>query len=353
MTLPVTVGSPVFVARLRVTNALGLFDSLDPVPFAEQARIKFTVTKSLESEPNTATIEVYNLSPIMANLIRGVVRRRIEFSPLEKAALLLAGASAAPVEITSDGFGIAAVELSWGFADSSTMILPAALKIGFKGQSSNIELVTEGNDRVLRIEAEDAGHLLGAGEVIQIAGGGVVPLQGKSYTAGTNVIQIMVDLINAMGLTVNVGILTSAVGQALLARGVPPSDLVLLGPYNASGSAQAQLSQFLEAIGIRWSIQDGQFIVLTGAGVLPGYPPMVLSTALGNILGEPNLREGTKLDIATWPDADARPGRAVNVASSTITAAYRIAKATSTGDTYSGGEAQLELDELVTIAGVF
>jgi hypothetical protein len=347
------IGSPVLVARLRVTNALGLFDSLDPKPFAEQVRIKATVTKNLESAPNKATIDLYNLSDIMTDLIRGVVRRRVEFSALERAQLMLAGASTIPVEITSDGFGLASIELSWGYADSASMLLIPALKTGFVGQSTNMHVAPEGNDKVLRIEAEDSGHLLGAAEVVQIAGG-VVPLANKSYLAGTDVVDIMVDFINAMGVAVSKPILAAAVATEFLARGLPAAETkVGLGGYNASGSARDQLERFLKVLNIRWSIQDGQFLVLNGAGVALGYEPLVLSTALGNIVGEPERGEGTTLGISTFADADARPGRQTTVATDLIQAAYRIDQAVTSIDTYSGGSTKLQLDELLTIAGVF
>jgi hypothetical protein len=348
----ITTGAPVFVARLQVLNALGLFDSLNVEPFAEQCRIKFSVKKSLETEPNTATIDLYNLNDLTINLIRGVVRSRIEWSATEKAALMVAGASAAPVELTADGFGLGSIVLSWGYADSATMLLLPALKIGFKGQSTNMRVVREGADRILRIEAEDCGHLLGAAEVVQIAGGGVVPLVNKSYAPGTPVAVVMADFIYAMGITVSLADLTLAIANAFTLKGLPAAETSLLSGYNASGSARDQLDRFLKALGIRWSIQDGEFIILTGAGVLLGYEPLVLSTALGNIIGDPEQKESTKLGIDTFADADARPGRMTTVASLNIAAAYRIAHATTDGDTYSGGQTALDLDELVTIAGV-
>lgn len=347
------MGAPSCVARLRITNAAGFFDSLNPDPLGAQPRIRAEIVRSLRTEPNTAKIEIFNLAPLTSALLTGVVQSREEWTPTQISQLFLAGQAGTPVEVTSEVFGLGAVELSWGFMDSVAPNILAAVKVGFVGQSSKMRSGPDSQDQILTIEAQDGGHLLGAGEAVQIAGGGVVPFVGKSYTTGTNIIDIIADLIAACGLTVNRPALLLQVQTAMLARGLPPADLVILGGYNASGPARPQIEQFMNALNLRWSVQNGELLILDSTSVLLGYPPIVLSSALGNILGEPEVVDAGRMAVRTWAQADAAPGRAVTLITPTRTANYRIEVASTTLDTNSGGETRLELDELQTIPGVF
>lgn len=347
------MGSPICVARLRVTNASGFFDSLNPDPLGAQPRIRATITRSLRTEPNTAEIEIFNLAPLTSALVTGVVQSRTDWTPTARAQLFLLGQGVSPIEVTSELFGLGAVELSWGFVNSVAPNILAALKVGFVGQSSKMRVGPDGQDQILKIEAQDGAHLLGAGEAVQVAGGGVVPFVGKSYTVGTNIVDIIADLIAACGLTVNKPALLAQVQAAMLARGLPPADLVILGGYNASGPARPQIEQFMNALGLRWSVQNGEMLILDSTSVLLGFPPIVLSAELGNILGEPEVVDAGRMAVTTWAQPDAAPGRAVTLITPTRTANYRIEVASTTLDTNSGGETRLELDELQTIPGVF
>jgi hypothetical protein len=338
------------VARVKVLNPLGFFDSLNPVPFGPLGRIRFSVSHNLNNEPNTAVIELFNLSPDTVAKIGGVVKSRKNWTPEERAQLALQGKLGIPPEIIADGFGQGAVELSWGYADSETMQVEAVLSVGFRGQSTLMNMIHEGNDRVFTIWAEDGAQSLGAAEAVQLAGPGEVPYQGKSYAGGTDITDIVADLVNAMGLSVDNGTLAAAIAESMVARGIPPAETKILGGYNASGPARPQLEQFLSALQLRWSIQDGEFIVLTQAGVLPGYAPVVLSTALGNIIGEPETKQAGKLGITTFASTVAKPGRPASVLTARVAAAYRIDTSLTEGDTSSGGETRLDLDELLTLA---
>jgi hypothetical protein len=93
---------PRFVARFQVTNGGGTFDSQAPGRLRgdglDVPRIKFTVRKTLEQAPNTAEIEIFNLSKTTIDSILQRVVKRIEFSPEERAQLAAAGASSMPIE---------------------------------------------------------------------------------------------------------------------------------------------------------------------------------------------------------------------------------------------------------------
>lgn len=347
------MGSPICVARLRITNANGFFDSLNPIPGEEQIRIRATVKRSLRSEPNSAEIEVFNLSPSTTTLITGTVKRLIEFTPEQKAELLAAGASAAPFEETSDNFGLGAVELSWGFMDSAAPDILGALAIGYIGQSSKMRSKREGNDVILTIEAEDGAHLLGSAELLQQAGATSVPWVAKSYRTGTDVADIITDLVNAAGLTIDTDAVRLQIQRALLARGLPAAETKIIGGYNTSGPVKPQLEQFFKAIGLRWSIQNGEILILDQTSIVTGLAPLVLSTEFGNVFGEIEQVDATRLAVSTWADPSAVPGRQVTVITPERAINCRIEEAVTEIDTRSGGQTNLQLDELLTIPGVF
>ncbi len=346
------MGSPICVARLRITNAAGFFDSLNPDPLGVQPRMRFTVTRTLRAEANTAKIETFNLAPLTAALCTGVIRSRTDWTATERAQLFQLGQGATPIELISEEYGLGSVELSWGFTDSEAPDMLAALAVGFIGQSSRIRSAPDGRDQILTIEASDGSHLLGAGEAIQAAGG-VVPFVGKSYGPGSSVVDVLVDLIAACGLTVNRTKLQQQLQTAMIAKGLPPADLQILHGRNISGPARPQIEQVMNALGVRWSVQNGELLFLDSTSVLAGFPPIELSTENGNIYGEPEVIDAGRMAVRTWAQPGASPGRAVTLITPTRTANYRIECATTTVDTNSGGETRLELDELQTIPGVF
>lgn len=337
--------NPLFQARLQLRNALGLFDSQGLVPLSgdglDVPRIEFTVNKTLDPTPNTAEIKIHNLSATTLDLITGTVRKRIEFSFADTAILLAAGASATPLENTYDLFGLASIVLSWGYAGTDPTSPFPPLSVGFIGCSSNMT-VERGLSSVLIIKAEDGGQLLGAGHL------------HKSYIPGTSTVDILVDLINACGLTVNKPILEAAMVQALGLRGIPPTKIAQIRGYNAGTSpAAAQIRSIMEALQLRWSVQDGEFLLVDSDTVLAGYEPLILSADLGTLLGKPEKLEALQLRARTHANAEARPGRQVTVIAENVNAAYRIDSVTHKGDTNTGGESAVTLDAVQVIPGVF
>jgi len=349
------MGAPIFVCRLRVTNAGGTWDSLNIDDPREQPRIAGVVRRSLSQEPNTADVRVYNLAPDTVARITGVVTTRLDWTPAERAQLLAAGASTAPLELTSDTFGLGTIELSWGYADSETIgndgELEAALGVGFIGQvTDGPREERAGLDLVLRMLAQDAGHTLGAAEVVQQAGGGTVAHEGKSYAAGTRVSAILGDMINAIGLSSDVSQLDSQLAAAFADKGYPLSDLVIGAGYNASGPVRPQIEALLRNLGLRWSIQNGDFLILDSDSVIPGFAPLDLGS--DQLIGTPKEGAGT-LEVSTAANPEALPGRQVDVTTEGRRVSYRTEEAETPFDTYSGAQTDMKLQELQTIPGLF
>lgn len=344
------MGHPVLVARLRVTNDGGTFDSLSNGP--EQPRIVWETKHTLGNEPNTARIGIYNLAPDTVAKIQGVVKIRREWTPGERAALLLKGASTEPFEVVTDSLGLGQVELFWGFADSENLsrdAIEAALALGFSGQiTDGPRVVRQGNDLITTMLCQDAGETLGAAEVVQEAGQGAAAFEGKSYAAGTKVSEIIGDLVNSIGISVDVGKVETLLVAALAARGLPAADAKTFAGYNASGPARPQIERFLSSLDLRWSIYNGELFIFADGETLPGIEPLELSTARANVIGQPEVSaDGTQ--VSTQATTRAIPGRRCQILTDSIAQAYRIDEAATRGDTLSGGLTTLRGESLQTL----
>jgi hypothetical protein len=346
------VTQPQLFARCRITNGTGTFDSGNPLT-ADRIRIQAAGTWTLEPTPNTIEIRLYNLEPETADLISGTVRKRIDWTPEERAQLIAAGASAAPIEVTTDNAGLASVELDWGYSVPGAAAIIPPLSLGFVGASNSIVTKPDGLDMVTTILAEDGGHTLGAASVVQVSGGGLVSFRSKSYSAGTNVVDIVVDLINAMALTVDRARLENTLATATIAGGGTAGDLLISGSYTCSGPAVDHLRSFLSAVDLRWSIQNGEFLLLDSSSVIPGFPALKLSEADGTLHGPVERLQAQEMAAETWANPLARPGRQVEIQGVNVGTQYRIDQADLELDTYEGGSTRLKLDALQTIEGVF
>ena len=346
------MGEAVFVARAVITNEAGSWDSLGPD--GTSPRMKGKATFSLKEDPNELALEIYNLAPETVQDITGKVSVRHDWTPAERAELMAKGASTAPFETTSAGFGLVNVELSYGYADSQDLSRPAiiaALSQAFVGQiASGPTVVTSGQDQIVTMLALDGGQALGAGEVVQQAGGGAAAYRGKAYEPGTRIADILADLINSLGLGADANNLDAQIVQALAAK-YPGAKSTIGGGRNSSGPAAPQIRQLMTSLDLRWTIQAGEFIVLDDNSVIPGFPPIILSSELGNIVGQPKRVGGDKLEVSTTANTEVLPGRPLDVSTETIQTSYRVDESSTPFDTYSGAQTDAKLDALL-IAGV-
>lgn len=334
------MAKPRLRTRLQITNGGGTFDSASPFivrgDALDEVRIEFEVIKTLDPTPNTATITIYNLSQKTIDQICGTVRKRIEFTPEERAQLEAFGASSAPVEVVYDNFGLGSIRLSWGYAGEDE------LAVGFIGGSTNMTDETDGLTSKLVIRAEDGSQLLGAGRL------------KRYYKGGTDTVVIVRDLVQSCGLTVDEDRLRTAMQSNLISRWIALSNLTQVTGYNAaSAPAQDLIRSVMDSLGVRWSIQDGEFLVLDTQTVLAGYEPLVLSEQDFTLFGSPRRLEAQQLEARTWANAEARPGRQVQVLATDLDTQYRIDTAKTTGDGYEGGSTTLTLDALQVIPGLF
>jgi hypothetical protein len=340
------MAQPRLLARLEITNGLGTFDSGAPPTRSSSLaapRIEWKVDKTLDPTPNTAEISIWNPSQDTVDKIRETVRTRIEWTPEERAELLAAGASAQPIEQTYDNFGMASVRLAWGYGAAAPGQPFPPLSVGFVGGSDKItDSFSGGGSRVLTLKCEDGAQVLGAGK------------SDKSYKGGTDTVIILRDLINALGLSVDEAKLRTSMQTAFIRRSIPVGKLSQAGPYSARGLPAAKLiGTIMDALQLRWSVQNGEFLLLDDTSVLAGYPPIILSAANGTLLGKPEPLGGGNYRARTWAHAEARPGREVLMQATGIDAQFRIDRTTDPGSTLSGGSTVVTLDQVQVIPGLF
>lgn len=325
-------------AFLTVTNLTNTWSSRPSVPGTESVGISWQVAKALASEPNTATITLSNLSPRSRDSICEVVRKSITWTPQQLAELQAAGASTAPADIIHTNLGIASVRLEV----SEGLIQPW---IWYVGQSTKILTSPATPTSTLTLQCTDFSDSIGAAQVFP----------PKGYATGTPIVNVLVDHIHAMGLSVDPAILSTQMTAAYAALGlVAMSSTSLISPFVTAGPAVTFVRRVFDALKLTWMVLDGVFYALGDGMVLPGYPPLVLTPANGTLLGSPRRNEDGGLECDTLLRPGLLPGRAVQVRAEGLgDASYRLRRIAAQGDNQSGSSVRLGLETLTTIEGLF
>lgn len=246
--------------------------------------ITFEIDKDLTSKPNSARIEVFNLTKEHREAI------------LEKA---------------SGGADSVRVRLSAGYAENTALIYDGSIRLSY------VDHV--GPDVRLVLEAGDGDRLIARARI------------NKSWAKGTTVEVVITQLVDTLG--VGRGNLLEQIRGAAL-QGLGSSDFP--GGTCASGSATRELTRLLGSCGLTWSLQDGVLQVL---GPNPLDREAVLISAETGMLGSPQLdakaKRGTLVSVQTLLIPDLFPGRKVKIESETCAGFYRVEKSRYVGDTMS------------------
>ena len=161
-----------------------------------------------------------------------------------------------------------------------------------------------GADRLTTISSEDSGPNL-AWQDADFSEG----YQGRVSRS-----KILLDIAASMGLGV---------------RYIDPkvTDPVWLGPAFV-GSARRALDQVLDGSGARWTIQNGQLVVLKGENTLPD--EAVLLSAETGLVGDPE-RTDKGLNIVSLLQPSIVPGSIVSIASKAASGFYKAVKVSHAG----------------------
>lgn len=234
----------------------------------------FEIIRSLKREPNTCSLDVYNLN----------ATNRGRLAQLEEGARMRVEA---------------------GYTGHRSLL--------FEGDIRNVATVRDGADLVTTVEGDDGGLRQMTARVNQ------------SFTDGATVARLARAVADALG--VGLGNVPQQLANAQLTEGgAELSEGTVL-----SGNAAAELTAVLDSSGHEWSIQNGTLQILTRRQALrQGAVRLDSSTGL---VGSPTTDGEGRVTASMLLIPEVFPGRQIRLESENITGSYRIAKAKYVGDT--------------------
>lgn len=255
--------NPQFFEQLA-TNAIEIAD----------LRVQFKIEKSLDKEPNSATVTISNL----ASDTRSFVQKK----PL-------------------------IVRIDAGYDGNLRHLFTGDLRYGLS------DLKSTDWETVLQLGDGDRAYRYAR--------------TSRSYHKGTSVQVALKDAAAAMGLQLPSSVVASADLQAQFATG-----------RTLHGPARDELTRLLEPFGYHWSMQDGKLQILkdqaadsTTALTVSQASGMIGSPVYGS--PEKNGKPAT-LNVKTLLYPEVTPGGSVAIASDAINGVFRVNKVVHTGDTH-------------------
>lgn len=236
---------------------------------------RFTVTKTLDREPNTAEVEVYGLSRS--------TRRSIE------------EVDGQPVRI----------EAGYDNDTGVHVIFQGQLRKGFSSR--------QGPEIATTIEAADGERAHRSSRI------------NRSFGSGTNLVSVIRSVGESMG--VGIGNLVERIGTS----GFEGLGNVFEEGVVVSGPSHRELGGLLNGAGLEYSIQDGNLQLLEA-----GQPLTNLSVRLSSDTGlieSPSVDTEGVLKAKSLIMPQLNPGAKVHIDSDFVNGFFRITKSTYTGDT--------------------
>jgi hypothetical protein len=244
--------------------------------------LTFDVEKTTSAKPNTAKIEVFNLTKEHNDQI------------LEKA--------------SGDQTSVR-VRLEAGYKEQISCIWDGNIRYSYVKHTDS--------DTVLTLESGDNEHLINTARI------------NRSWGPGTPVELVIKDIADSMGI--GRGNLLQKIQNAAL-KGYGSA---FTGGTVASGSAIKEFGKLLKSCDLEWSIQDGVLQILSNGQALEGIAVVVSPTT--GMIGSPSIdqkkKRGTSVKVQMLLIPDVFPGRKLSIESDTVTGFFRIEKAKYSGDT--------------------
>ncbi len=243
-------------------------------------RAIFAVEKTLERDPNTCDLQIYNLN--------GDQRGQLQELRPKKGAT-----RGIPVKIEA------------GYQTPSLLWL---------GDLRTVESTKEGLDWVTRLSSGDGEKAVENGRI-------KVPMGPR-----TDVKTALRALVKALGI--DKGNLNLVENTIKLRSGgkLFPEGKVLAGP------AARILDDITRSADLTWSIQNGALQFIPRGGALPA--EAVLLTPETGLIGSPTVDNEGALNAKALIIPDLKPGALVVIESSSVRGQYRVQKATWNGDTH-------------------
>ena len=235
-------------AQFGRSFALQIASAQDIVEVGSDLRVKFQITANDIETPNTAVIRVYNLSDTR---VRQLVASPAGLTPLTA----VPGRTRAQWEFSK-------IVLSAGYGENPGVIFEGTIKQFRRGKERNV-------DSFLEILAADGDIPYNRGVV------------NDSLPAGATVNQQFQGLVKAMGIPADPS--TTAVLADSPYGGILPRGKVRFG------LARYYMSDLAKTANVRWSIQNGQLVLVPITGYLPG-DAIKINSATG-MVGVPEANE--------------------------------------------------------------
>ncbi len=245
-------------------------------------RVSFKVMKTLEKEPNTCELAIFNLSE----------STRSSFQ--KKGAKVLVEA---------------------GYVGTTALI--------FSGDARTIDHIRQGPDWITKVSCGDGER---AYEKARVSS------SHKPGTTGSDIARGILDTFKGFGVDVVDAVKKIATGKL--------STEQFVNGFSAFGSSSAELDRLLKGRGLEWSIQDGRLQILP-AGEATTEVAIVLDSTSGLIgspeHGTPDKKDGrSALKVKSLLQPEIRPGRRLRVNASGTKGDFRVVTVTHEGDTMGG-----------------
>jgi hypothetical protein len=251
--------------RQQVTNVTTVTD----------LRVTFTVEKSLEHDPNTCQLAIFNLAErTRMQLQRKPTHVRVEVAYDDQFSRLFEG------------------DLQWA--------------------ESNLDRV----DWETRLQLGDGLRAYRHGRI------------SKAYQGGATVKQLVTDTAKSMGLSLPRTVTEAKELQKQFANGV-----------TLSGPAYREMTRLLKPLGKQWSIQDGRLQILGGSETraddvirIASDTGMKGSPSFGT---PPDKKRPPILHVTTLCRPEITPGGRILVESKVVSGLFRVERVRHSGDTHS------------------
>ncbi len=235
----------------------------------------FVVERSLDREPNTAEIQIYNLSDTSRKLIEQTEDQR--------------------------------VELEAGY------LQPDGVRVIFDGDLSKAKSFREGPDIITEISAADGERQYRTARI------------NRSFGDNTS----LSSVIEACGRAINVGV--GNLAELATQSGFEGLGNIFSEGVVVSGPAREELSGLIESAGLEWSIQNNTLQILPRGSALAG-TAVVLSPKTG-LIESPSVDSEGVATARMLMIPDVFPGRRVRLESDFVLGEYRVTKAKYSGAT--------------------
>lgn len=236
--------------------------------------IAFQVTKTLDKEPNTLELVVYNLNPEHQQQLQSTKN---------------------PV-----------VQLEAGYKSNSGVI--------FLGDVREVGSQYQRPDWVTTLSSGDGEQAMKFDRI------------NKSFVNGSTLKTVLTELGKAMP-SIGIGNLNEALAQAKIPGA--GTDQFING-VTVSGNASRELDRIVRSAGFEWSIQNKKFQILEAGKALA--TEAVLLTPGTGLIGSPTIDSDGILNFVALLNSDILPGKQVRIVSTLIDGFFRVERATYSGD---------------------